>query len=130
MSRTHPAFSDLADADRDWLSEESNILDLKEQDNLASHALHNCCVVIHGKLTATRQVDGETHQCELHVGDMFGGNDEIISFPNDASVTANERTLVGCIPMPIYRSFMTAYAPFEDWVRPHIENRCQELQRD
>ncbi len=127
MPQTHPAFTQLAEADRDWLAEESNIVEIKE-GLLTDHDMTGqCCVVVHGKLTAKREVKGQTLQCTLSKDDMFGDLNKHLIFPRSTTLSADGRCLICCIPGPIFQSFMTAYGDFEHWVETHGDHRCKSL---
>lgn len=127
MPQTHPAFTQLAEADRDWLAEESNIIEI-EEGVLADHdMIGQCCVVIHGELTAKREIQNKTLQCSLGKNDMFGDLNKHLMLPKTTVLSANNRCLICCIPGPIFQSFMTAYGDFEQWVETHGDNRCLSL---
>jgi len=127
MTQTHPAFTQLAEADRDWLAEESNIIEI-EEGILAGHDMTDqCCVVIHGKLAAKREVKNQLLQCSLGKDDMFGDLNKHLMLPSSTTLSAESRCLICCIPGPIFQSFMTAYGDFEHWVETHGDSRCQGL---
>lgn len=127
MPQTHPAFTQLAEADRDWLAEESNIIEIKE-GVLADHDMTGqCCVVVHGKLTAERKIQGQTLQCSLNKNDMFGDLNKHLMLPISTTLFADDRCLICCIPGPIFHSLMAAYGDFEHWVKAHGDSRCQNL---
>lgn len=127
MPQTHPAFTQLAEADRDWLAEESNIVEI-EEGILADHNMTDqCCVVIHGKLSAKREVQGQLLKCSLGKNDMFGDLNKHLMLPSSTTLSAEGRCLICCIPGPIFQAFMTAYGDFEHWVETHGDQRCQGL---
>jgi len=127
MPQTHPAFTQLAEADRDWLAAESNIIEIKK-GILADHDMtDHCCVVIHGELTAKRDNQGQVLQCTLGKNDMFGNLNKHLMLPKSTTLSAEDRCLICCIPDPIFQSFMTAYGDFERWVETHGDSRCQGL---
>ena len=127
MPQTHPAFTQLAEADRDWLAEESSIVEINK-GSIAKHDMTgHCCVVIYGKLTATREVQGQALQCSLNKNDMFGDLNRHLMLPSSTTLSADDRCLICCIPGPIFQSFMTAYGDFEHWVEEHGDSRCQCL---
>jgi len=127
MPQTHPAFTHLAEADSDWLAEESTIIEVEEGILPDYTMTDQCCVIMHGKLTATRQLHGETLQCTLNKNDMFGDLNKHLMLPPSTTLSANGHCLICCIPGPIFQSFMTAYGDFEQWVEAHGDNRCKNL---
>jgi len=129
MSQTHPAFTQLADADCDWLAEESNIIEIEQGTLPKKDITDQCCVLMHGQLTAKRKINNETLQCNLNKNDMFGDLNKHLTLPNDTQLFAGNRCLICCIPNPVFQSFMTAYGDFEQWVEAHGDSRCQHLAK-
>ena len=127
MTQTHPAFTQLAEADRDWLAEESNIIEIEEGILANNKMTGQCCVVIHGKLAAQRDTENQALRCSLDKDDMFGDLNKHLMLPSSTTLTAESRCLICCIPGPVFQSFITAYGDFENWVETHGDNRCQGL---
>jgi len=122
MSQTHPAFSSIAAADREWLAEESSIIELKDGALPVSAIENHCCVVIHGKITVKHQT--ENTQCTLEKNDVFGNLQEHLTLPDDVSLFAEDHCLICSIPETIFQSFMMAYGDFSNWVTDSRNNNC------
>ena len=127
MTQTHPAFTQLAEADRDWLAEESNIFEIEEGILANDVVTGQCCVIIHGRLVAQRESAGQTLRYTLDRDDMFGDLNKHLMLSDSTTLTAETRCLICRIPSPVFQSFMTAYGDFEGWVETHGDNRCQGL---
>lgn len=123
MIRSHPAFTDLPEADRDWLVDESTLAEFQDgetvaiEDGLADHA----CVIVHGAISARLPGGGGMH---LAAGDMFSGRIRELQLPEGTALTASDRCLVCAIPRHVFQSFMNAYGSFEQWVQAHGEARA------
>jgi len=127
MSHGHPAFLELAQEDRKWLSEESTILELNDSKPLDTDAMHHCCVILHGSITVTWQHDGHEKQYTLNQFDMFGSVHAALTLPHDAILMPSDHCLLCCIPSFIFQSFTSAYPNFETWVVPHGEKRQHKM---
>jgi len=127
MPQTHPAFTQLAEADRDWLAEESSIIEIEEGILPDYNMTDKCCVVMHGKLTAKREIQDQTLQYTLNKNDMFGNLNKHLILPENTILSADDHCLICCIPGPIFQSFMMAYGDFEQWVEAHGDSRSQHL---
>lgn len=127
MPQTHPAFTQLAEADRDWLAEESNMIEIKKGILAEDDMTGQCCVVMHGKLIAERKFQGQSLQCSLNKNDMFGDLNKHLVLPASTILSADDRCLICCIPGPVFYSLMAAYGDFENWVKAHGDSRCQNL---
>ncbi|MDQ6955176.1 MAG: cyclic nucleotide-binding domain-containing protein [Mariprofundaceae bacterium] len=116
MSQTHPAFTQLAAADCDWMAEESAIIELKAGTFLDHQLAQQCCVVMHGELIA-QQHDQQRPLCLLQKNDIFGTHSKYLALPEGARFFTENRSLVCCIPENIFLSFMAAYGDFERWIK-------------
>ncbi len=121
MTHSHPAFSELPEADRQWLAEESALAEFRDgepvslQKALADHA----CVIVHGAIDA-HGPDGDRH---LATGAMFGDIVGDLQLAEGTTLTAAGRCLVCAIPRHVFQSFMNAYGGFEQWIQARAEAR-------
>ncbi|MDX8398584.1 MAG: cyclic nucleotide-binding domain-containing protein [Mariprofundaceae bacterium] len=128
LARTHPAFSDLADGDRDWLAEESSIIELQDDNNVESTLKEHCCIVMHGHLDAISQVNGQSVHCNLETHAIFSDLHKHLKLPEKTQLIAHERCLICCIPAPVFQSFLKAYGSFEHWLKSHGQQHCHTLK--
>jgi len=126
MTQTHPAFTQLAAADRDWMADESSIIEIKAKTFADHQMIEQCCVVMHGEFIA--QQDGQHQQlCTLHKNEIFGTHNKYLALPGGTRLFAEKRCLVCCIPEEIFSSFMAAYGDFERWIKKHGRERSASL---
>lgn len=130
MTHSHPAFMELPEADRNWLAEESTLVEYRNGDrvfidgNLKDHG----CVVVHGAIKASFSDREHTNALDLKTGDMFGDVNRYINLPKGVTIASVGHCLICCIPRNVFQSFMNAYGGFEQWVQSHGENLHSTLQ--
>jgi CRP-like cAMP-binding protein len=124
MTHSHPAFIDIPEADRSWLSEESTLTEYQDEESIsiAGRVADHGCIVVHGAVIARFTVGSKQHSFKLHTGDLFGAVDRFIHLPEDMTFNAVGHCLVCCIPHNVFRAFMNAYAGFEQWVHTYNED--------
>jgi CRP-like cAMP-binding protein len=116
MTYSHPAFSDLPEADRLWLAEESAVNEFTDSKLIAqaSQEHRECCIILSGK-AEMKLPDGEG--LVLTTGAMFGNIRPYIQLPSKAEIKASEHVLVCRMPENIFLSFMNVYASFEQHIK-------------
>jgi CRP-like cAMP-binding protein len=127
MLQIHPAFESLAKEDKEWLAEESVVVELEDETSADINIQDQCHVIINGYIIITYQHHGHTFTHRLNKYDMFGYAHGIFKLPKGAVLTAHERCLVCHIPVDIFKSFMAAYGDFERWVKEQCEACRQSL---
>ncbi len=127
MLQTHPAFESPAQADKDWLAEESMLLVLDDGEVINKKVLGQCHVVIYGCIKAIYRQGDETIAYQLTKDDMFGNACSALQLPDDVSFVASERCLLCCVPAHIFQSLMRYYGDFEYWVKQHGLARQQQM---
>jgi len=129
MTHSHPAFTDLPDADRRWLAEESKVREFTDGEEIppAGDDKHIAWIILYGEAVASRDQDGTMLEYALSVGDMFGNANRYITLPIGTAVHAKGHCLACCVPEQVFQAFMNAYASFEQWIEPHGEERHQKL---
>lgn len=123
MTYKHPAFTDLPEADRIWLAEESSVKEYLDGEILPAYEItsEDCHIMLLGRLEITPN-SSETQ--ELSTGDMFGSSrDNYIRLPQQTEIKAKGHTLVAEVPENIFHSFMNAYASFEVYVKQQARQR-------
>lgn len=111
-------FRDLAETDREWLAEESSIVELAEGTRLPGHDLgEDLWVVVHGELNLVRRVNGALRILTWGQGKPFGHALERLGPPADAEILATERTLLARIPKRIATALFAAYPSVDEWMR-------------
>lgn len=110
---------DLAETDREWIAEESAIVELPEGERMRADRLGDALwVVIHGELNFVRRVDGALRVLSWGAGRPFGNAIEgKLGVPEDADILATERTLLARIPKRIALALFAAYPSVDEWVR-------------
>lgn len=129
MTHSHPAFINIPEADRSWLSEESTLSEYQDEEaiSIGGRLANHGCIVVHGAVIAHFSVNGEPHTYKLKTGDLFGEVDRHIHLPRDVAFNAVGHSLVCCIPRHVFQAFMNAYGDFEQWVRTHNEQMQEGL---
>ncbi len=129
MSYSHPAMTELPEADRKWLADESHILEFMDGTLITrdGEMEDRCCVIVYGKATAAHKENEETIRHTMETGDMFGDVSSHLRLPPDSIINADGRCLVCSMPKIVFHSFMNAYGNFEKWVELHGKQRKQKL---
>ncbi len=132
MSYGHQALSELPPADRDWLADESELLEFSSGDVIGKKGSfgRDCFYIIaFGKAVARRDVGGgQVLHCELPTNAMFGDGSRLLSFPAETELHAFERCLICKVPIEIFNSFSNAYGGFEHWLDKHTAAQNKQLQ--
>ena len=123
VAYAHPSFVTIAEKDRAWLVEESELVEYEAGDSLISEPGEYFYIIAFGKAEAKREVDGKQVNCGLGVNDFYANAGDILSIPDGASLVACERCLVCKTPLDILESFSQAYGDFEHWLSAHVEQR-------
>ena len=126
MSHSHPALEALPENDRQWLAEESLLLEFKDKDVIVrqSEMGNNWYILVHGDAnTRMLRVNGEVTTVPLKSGAIFGGLIPDIGLPPRTEVTAIGRCLVCHAPKEVFQSFISVYDAFERWVKSQGEQR-------
>lgn len=129
MSYGHPAMTELPEADRKWLADESHLLEF-QGNSLIPHngeIKDRCFIIAYGTATAKRTVDGKVIEMPMATDDMFGDVSPYLILPPDTSIYTNGRCLVCSVPRQVFHSFMNAYGNFESWVEEHGKQRHELL---
>ena len=129
MSYGHPAMTELPEADRKWLADESHLLEF-QGNSLIPHngeIKDRCFIIAYGTATARRTVDGQVIEMPMATGDMFGDASPYLTLPPDTSIYTNGHCLVCSVPRQVFHSFMNAYGNFESWVGEHGKQRHELL---
>ena len=131
MSYSHPAMTELPEADRKWLADESHILEFKDGTLITRNGEmeDRCCVIVYGKAVAAHKENGETIRLKMETGDMFGDVNSRLRLPPDSIINADGRCLICSMPRNVFQSFMNAYGNFEQWVELHGKKRHQMLHQ-
>jgi CRP-like cAMP-binding protein len=116
MTYSHPAFSELPEADRLWLAEESAVNEFTDSKLIAQAPQRHreCCIILSGE-AEMKLPDGE--ELTLTTGAMFGNVSPYIQLPPRTEIKAREHVLVCRIPENIFLSFMNVYTSFEQHVK-------------
>jgi len=129
MSYSHPSMTELPEADRKWLADESRILEFMDGTLITrdGEMADRCCIIVYGKAIATHKVDGEAIRHTMETGDMFGDVNSHLRLPPDSIINADGRCLICSMPRKVFQSFMNAYGHFEQWIELHGKQRQQIL---
>jgi len=130
MSYSHPAMTELPEADRKWMAEESHLLEFQSNTLITRNGemKDRCCIIVYGTATAVHtKEDGSTIELLMETGEMFGDISSYLSLPVNTIVRTNNRCLVCSMPRKVFQSFMNAYGHFEQWVEEHGMERMQKL---
>jgi len=129
MSYSHPAMTELPEADRKWLADESRILEFMDGTLITrdGEMEDRCCIIVYGKAVAAHKENGETIRHTMETGDMFGDVSSHLRLPPDSIINADGRCLVCSMPRTVFQSFMNAYGNFEKWIELHGKQRHQKL---
>ncbi|MDX8383435.1 MAG: cyclic nucleotide-binding domain-containing protein [Ghiorsea sp.] len=132
MSYGHPALGELASGDRDWLAEESELLEFSAGDVIGKKGDFGAdffYIIAFGKAAARREVEGgQVLHSELSINAMYGDATALLRFPADTVLHAYERCLICKVPVEIFTSFSNAYGGFEYWLDKHTLARNKKLQ--
>ncbi len=123
VAHAHPSFATIAEEDRTWLVEESELIEYEKGDALNTEPGEYFYIIAFGKAEAKCEVDGKVVSCEFGVNDLYTNVDAVLSLPEGSSLVAIERCLVCKTPMDIFDAFSQAYGDFEHWVEAHVEQR-------
>jgi len=129
MSFSHPAMTELPEADRKWLADESHLLEFLDGTLITrdGEMTDRCCVIVYGKAIAKHQEGEESVRHPMETGDMFGDVSSYLRLPPESEIHADGRCLVCSMPRNVFQSFMNAYGNFEQWVEQHGKRRHQVL---
>ncbi len=129
MSYSHPAMTELPEADRKWLSEESSLLEFQGDSIITrdGELEDRCCIIVYGSATASHSVEDKKFELPMETGTMFGDINPYLALPENSIITTTSRCLVCSMPKHVFRSFMNAYGGFEQWVEEHGKNRHEKL---
>jgi CRP-like cAMP-binding protein len=130
MSYSHQAMTELPEADRKWLADESHLLEFQADTAIPPHSDEmndRCLIVAYGSLTVEHIVDGKAIELTLATGDMFGDVSPYLILPYQAKIRTNDRCLLCSVPRQVFNSFMNAYGHFEQWVEEHGKARHEIL---
>ena len=120
MTSSHPAFVNVIEDDKKWLAKHARVQALKQGTlNVTQRMQDSCCIVLHGELSAWREVDGKRYSVLFKPNNMFGGVSRYLSVPADIHMAVEERCLLCYIPKQVFRSLILAYNPFETWIQKH-----------
>ncbi len=128
LSRSHPAMENLPETDRRWLAEEASILEYRKGDDV-ERPDDACCVIIHGRLRAVMNRDGNELVSGLEAGDMFGRINPCIRLPSGVRLIADTHCLIARVPARVFHAFMNAYGEFEAWVQRYSIKRIQRWKQ-
>jgi len=125
MSYSHPAMTELPDADRMWLADESQILEFMDGTLITrdGEMTDRCCIVVYGNAVAEHTENGELIKHPMKTGDMFGDVSSYLRLPPESTIKADGRCLICSMPRKVFQSFMNAYGHFELWVELHGKQR-------
>jgi len=129
MSYGHPAMSELPEADRKWLAEESGLLEFQADSIITrdGEMKDRCCIIVYGSATAQHVENGQSIEMAMATGSMFGDVNPYLALPENTTIVTNNRCLVCSMPKHVFRSFMNAYGGFEQWVEEHGKTRHEKL---
>jgi len=132
MSYGHPAMSNIASGDRDWLASESELLEFSAGDVIGKKGDFGegfFYIIAFGTAVARRDVGGgKVLHSELDVNAMYGDASALLRFPKDTELHAYERCLICKVPIDVFTSFSNAYGGFEHWLDKHTLERNKKLQ--
>lgn len=123
VAHAHPGLVSIAEKDRAWLVEESELVEYSTGDVLNAEAGEYFYIIAFGKAEARREVAGKQVVCKLGVNDLYTNAGDTLKLPEGVSLTAVERCLVCKTPLDIFTAFLQAYGDFEHWVKAHVEQR-------
>ncbi len=129
MSYGHPAMTELPEADRKWLADESHLLEFQE-NSLITHSdsmKDRCFILAYGTATAKHTVGDKVIELPMATGDMFGDVSPYLTLPHHTVIETNGRCLLCSVPKQVFHSFMNAYGNFESWVEQHGKQRHELL---
>ncbi|MDT8376332.1 MAG: cyclic nucleotide-binding domain-containing protein [Mariprofundaceae bacterium] len=131
MSYSHPAMTELPEADRKWLADESRVLEFMDGTLITrdGEMADRCCVIVYGKAVAEHKENGEIIRHSMQTGDMFGDVSSHLRLPPNSAIRADGRCLICSMPRKVFQSFMNAYGHFELWVELHGKQRHQILHK-
>jgi len=129
MTHSHPAFTDLPDADRRWLAEESKVHEFADGEEIPQLEGDDSVgwIILYGEAIASREHNDTTMEFSLTVGDMFGSANRFIALPIGTTVRAKGSCLACSVPENVIQAFTNAYGSFEQWIEPHGEERHNKL---
>ncbi len=115
MTHTLPAFSELPEADHNWVAEESAVREFQsgETIDVAKETQSCCAIVLNGSLCLNR-ADGSTLQ--LQTGAMFGALSPHLQLPEQTTLVAGAYTLLCKLPEHIFHAFINVYTSFDQQV--------------
>jgi len=128
---THHAFREVETEDREWVEDETELLEFKAGEMLAApdhHDKHFFYILTFGLAELSRTVNGQTITKPFALDEMYGDVMPLMSLPGHTSITALERCLVCKIPAEIFDAFYNAYGTFGHWVERHANRRNESLE--
>ncbi|MDX8395137.1 MAG: cyclic nucleotide-binding domain-containing protein [Mariprofundaceae bacterium] len=129
MSYGHPAFTELPEGDRKWLSDESILHEFQDGSVITREGemAGLCCILVYGKAVAECKSQDDVIRQDMKTTDMFGDVSPQLRLPSNTVIRADGRCLVCCVPKEIFQSFMNAYGQFSYWVEAHGKQRKRAL---
>ena len=123
VAHAHPSFVSIAEQDRAWLVEESELIECEKGDSLLSDPGEYFYIIAYGKAEAKQKINGKWISCTLGVNDLYANAGDILSFPTGVTLVACGRCLIYKAPLDILTAFFQAYGDFEHWVDAHVTQR-------
>jgi CRP-like cAMP-binding protein len=127
VAHAHPSLTNIAEPDRTWLVEESELVEYEAGDSLIDEAGEYFYMIAFGKAQAKRQIEGKDLSLELGINALYSNTEDALKMPEGTSLTATERCLVCKTPLDIFEAFSKAYGDFAHWIEKHIEQRNKAL---
>ena len=119
---------EIADADREWIAEQSSIVELKEGERLPARELgEDLWIVVHGELNFVRRADGALRVLTWEAGKPFGHALDALGPPEDVEILATERSLLARVPKRIAAALFAAYPSVDEWMRKAGQHLQQTL---
>ena len=132
-SHQHPALVELPEADRKWLAEESQLIELQKGATIAHSDPHDdyAYMLVYGEMEILANPDDEAApRVTMRFGNMFGNVSNLLRLPKQGKAVALNHCLLCRIPKEVFLSFMNAYGLFDSWVRNYTEEIAEALEQN
>lgn len=126
VALTHHAFREAAVEDRQWLGNESELLEFKAGEILMAANQKDTAyfyILCFGDAELQVSMGGQMHAYPFDLDEMYGDVVPMLGLPEYATLIAKSRCMVCKIPAEIFHAFSNVYGGFGRWVLRHAEQR-------
>jgi len=132
VSFSHPAFAEVAAADRTWLEEDAELIEYAPGEKIGQEGQFDnkaIYILAFGRAVVRRKMENGTElSYEADPNMMYGDATLYLRFPSGTEIFALDRCLAFKIPIEIFDAFFNAYGGFGLWAESYAIQRDQDIK--